>query len=270
MQTFVALTSECKRIQELINFQILDTPNEKEFDTLVKIAAQIFNTPAAAITFLDEKRQWIKASVGLNFCETARKHAVCNYTIRQDAITEITDMRKDERFSNFPFVASEPFYRFYAGFPLKTESGYHIGVLCLMDTKTRGLSEEEKDLLGAFARSAMAQVEISLRNRELTNINEVRNRVSCALSQNITEPVLSKTMVDLQEDHLASPLSTNNLKELNNLLKKEVDNVMVLLNEMNQQRRVEMQYTVNNLKNPNLKRLVSSLMKEFETESGLK
>src|SRR4051812_22784410 len=139
MQTFVSLTSESKRIKELLSFQILDTPNEREFDNLVKVAAQIFNTPIAAITFVDEKRQWIKASVGLNICETARKHAVCNYTIRQDSITEITDMSTDKRFSSFPFVAGAPFCRFYAGIPLKTESGYLIGVLCLMDTKTRSL-----------------------------------------------------------------------------------------------------------------------------------
>jgi hypothetical protein len=270
MQTFVSLTSESKRIKELLSFQILDTPNEKEFDNLVKVAAQIFNTPIAAITFLDEKRQWIKASVGLSFCETDRKHAVCNYTIRQDSITEITDMSTDERFSSFPFVAGAPFCRFYAGIPLKTESGYLIGVLCLMDTKTRSLSEEEKNLLGAFARSAMAQVEISSRNRELININEIRNRISCAINHNVTGPMVSKTTFNLQEDDLAGPLSADNLNELNNLLKKEVDNINMLLNKMNQQRRVELQYTVNNLQNPNLKKLVSSLMEEMEVENVLK
>ena len=268
MQTFVSLTSECKRIKELLSFQILDTPNERVFDSIVKIAAQVFDTPVAAITFLDEKRQWIKASVGLNICETDRKYAVCNHTIRQDSIMEITDMSTDVRFSSFPYVSGAPFYRFYAGIPLKTESDYLIGVLCLMDTKTRSLSEEEKDLLGAFARSAMAQVEICSRNRELANINEVRNRISCAISHSVTDTILSKKVFDLQEDYSVKPLNTNNLKELNTLLKKDADKIIVLLNEMHQRRKLELQYTVNNLKNPNLKKLVSSLMKEFETVSG--
>src|SRR5881227_823128 len=101
MHTFVSLTSECQRIKELLSFQILDTPNEREFDNLVKIVARVFDTPVAAITFLDEKRQWVKASVGLNFCETDRKYAVCNYTIRQYAITEVPDMSMDKRFCNF-------------------------------------------------------------------------------------------------------------------------------------------------------------------------
>jgi len=268
MHTFVSLTSECKRINELLSLQVLDTPNEREFDELVNIAAQIFNTPVVAITFLDEKRQWIKASVGLNFCETDRKYAVCNYTIRQDSISEITDMSTDKRFCNFPYVAGAPFYRFYAGIPLKTESGYLIGVFCVMDTKTRSFCEEEKELLDAFARSAMSQVEISSRNRKLTRINEVRNRISNAISHYVADPVPLETMFLLQEELSACPVNADNLEELNNLLKKEVDNIIKLLNEMHQRRRVELQYTVNNLKNPNLKKLVSSLMKEFETVSG--
>jgi hypothetical protein len=267
MHTFVSLTSECQRIKELLSFQILDTPNEKEFDNLVKIVARLFDTPAAAITFVDEKRQWIKASVGLNVCETDRKHAVCNYTIRQYAVTEIPDMSKDTRFTGFPFVAGEPFFRFYAGIPLKTEGGYHIGALCLLDTRARSFSEEEKGLLGAFARSAMAQVEISAKHRALMKINEVSDRISCIMSRNMNDQETSKTMLDLQEDCAASLLRADDLKELNNLLKKEADNISSILNGMKQRRRHELQSAVNGIKDASLKQLVSNLIREIESET---
>ncbi len=270
MHTFVSLTSECQRIKELLSFQILDTPNEREFDNLVNIVARFFNTPVAAITFVDEKRQWIKASVGLNVCETDRKYAVCNYTIRQYAVTEIPDMSKDDRVSNFPFVSGEPFYRFYAGIPLKTEDGYHIGALCLLDFRARSLSDEEKELLGAFARSAMAQVEISAKKRDLMKINEVSNRISSIMCRNIKAPEQSKTMLDLQEEYAASLLKADDLSELNNLLKKEADNIRSILNGMDQRRRHELQSAINGIKNASLKQLASSLIREIEAESTLK
>jgi len=270
MQTFVSLTSECQRINELLSFQILDTPNEREFDNLVNIVARAFDTPVVAITFVDEKRQWIKASVGLNVCEMDRKYAVCNYTIRQYAVTEIPDMSKDSRFSAFPFVAGEPFLRFYAGFPLRTEGGYLIGALCLLDTRTRSLSEEEKELLGAFARSAMALVEISAKKRELVKINEVCNRISRIMNRNAEDLEQTKMRLDLQDEHAASLLRADDLRELNNLLKKEADNISSILNGMDQRRRHELQNAVNEIRNTCLKQLVSSLIREIGAESILK
>lgn len=268
MHTFVSLTSECQRIKELLSFQILDTPNEREFDNLVNIVARVFDAPVAAITFLDEKRQWVKASVGLSFCETDRKNAVCNYTIRQYAITEIPDMSMDERVSHFPYVTGAPFYRFYAGIPLKTEGGYLIGVLCLVDTKTRMLNEEEKELLGAFARSAMALVEISAKKMELIKINEVRNRISCAISHSVKDPDASKTRLDVNEDCATTLLSADDLEELDNLLTKEADNIITMLKGMMQRKQLELQNAINRIKNTDLKQLVSSLIMQIESENA--
>ena len=38
------------------------TAAEEEFEDLVRIAVNLFNVPAAAITFIDANRQWMKAS----------------------------------------------------------------------------------------------------------------------------------------------------------------------------------------------------------------
>jgi len=268
MQTFVSVTSEYKRIKELLSFQILDTPNEEEFDNLVKVVARIFNAPVVAITFLDEKRQWIKASVGLNFCETERKYAVCNYTIRQYGITEIPDLSIDERFSSFPFVAGAPFYRYYAGFPLKTESGYLLGALCIMDFKTRHLRDEEKELLAAFARSVMSQVEISARYRMFTNINEARGRICCAISRYMQDPTQPIPQLEGLPEYQAEYLtSVNGLHELDNLLMQEADNINKELMEMKRQKRIALRGAVESLQCPCLKQLTLGYLKDMETET---
>src|SRR3982751_2739699 len=135
MTSYPISHNEKERLQELFSYNILDTPVEEEFEDLVQIAVNMFNVPVAAITFVDAKRQWIKARRGLDICEVNRKLSVCNHTLLQNQVLEIEDLQQDERFKHLPFIAGKPYYRFYAGVPLITINGYKIGVFYILDTK---------------------------------------------------------------------------------------------------------------------------------------
>ena len=52
------LDSEEERLATLRRYSVLDSPAEKDFDDAVALAAQVCGTPFAAISFLDEERQW--------------------------------------------------------------------------------------------------------------------------------------------------------------------------------------------------------------------
>jgi hypothetical protein len=58
------LSSEAQRLDVLHSYEILDTPETKEFDNLVTLAAQICEVPIAKINFIDDKRAWSKANYG--------------------------------------------------------------------------------------------------------------------------------------------------------------------------------------------------------------
>lgn len=58
------MTSEKKRLQALQKYDILDTPEEEDFNNLAKLASHICGTSAAQINFIDKNRQWSKANVG--------------------------------------------------------------------------------------------------------------------------------------------------------------------------------------------------------------
>lgn len=47
---------ETARVASLKSYGILDTPNEVEFDRIVRRAAQILHTPIALISLIDEER----------------------------------------------------------------------------------------------------------------------------------------------------------------------------------------------------------------------
>ena len=56
-------TDEEARLRALRRYDILDTPTEQEYDDLTLLAAQICDAPIAAITMIDENRQWHKSKI---------------------------------------------------------------------------------------------------------------------------------------------------------------------------------------------------------------
>ena len=57
---------EAARLQALYRTRVLDTAAEQAFDDLALLAAHVCGVPSAAVAFLDEDREWVKASVGLS------------------------------------------------------------------------------------------------------------------------------------------------------------------------------------------------------------
>ena len=67
-----APSHESARLEALRALAVLDTPPEKAFDDLSALAATVCGTRMAALTFVDEHRQWFKARVGFALPETPR------------------------------------------------------------------------------------------------------------------------------------------------------------------------------------------------------
>lgn len=153
---------EVERIEALRRYEILDTPAESVFDSIVELAAYLCRTPVAAISLVDEQRQWFKASTGLNMRETSRDVAFCAHAILQDEPLLVPDARQDVRFADNPLVTASPNIRFYAGVPLVTPDGYPLGTLCVIDYVPRELERQQLDALQTLAVQVMAQMELRL------------------------------------------------------------------------------------------------------------
>lgn len=144
----------------LRELELMDTPAEADFDGLARLAAQICDTPIALITLLDDRRQWFKAKVGLDVCETSRDLAFCARAIEQQDLFIVPDALKDVRFATNTLVTSEPHIRFYAGAPLRTVEGHALGTLCVIDRRPRRLSSSQESSLRILARQVEAQLEL--------------------------------------------------------------------------------------------------------------
>ncbi|TFW22809.1 GAF domain-containing protein [Duganella callida] len=138
---------DSERLTILREMLILDTPPEQRFDRIVQFASREFLMPTVLISLVDQNRQWFKARVGLDVCETARDISFCGHAIVQPDIFVVEDARADARFADNPLVTQPPYIVFYAGAPLAMPSGFVIGTLCLIDYKPRTLDATELAIL---------------------------------------------------------------------------------------------------------------------------
>lgn len=130
-------SDEEPRLHKLRSLNILDTPEEEEFDLMVECAIDSFQAEYAFVSFLDSNREWIKASHGLPFQEFQRDMSFCAHVVMSYEVTIVLDTALDIRFRDNPFVTGKPNLRFYVGFPLVTVEGFVIGTVAVADTAPR-------------------------------------------------------------------------------------------------------------------------------------
>ncbi|MUO79723.1 EAL domain-containing protein [Agrobacterium vitis] len=167
-------SNEDERIQLLESYVLIDTPPEREFDHIVQMTSRIFNVPTVLVSLVHRDRQFFKARVGLDACETGRDVSFCTFAIMGTDVFVVPDAHDDPRFRENALVTGHPNIRFYAGAPLITPSGHALGSLCLIDTKPRhDFSSRDRLVLQDLA--AMVLERIELRRLELSD-RESRSR----------------------------------------------------------------------------------------------
>jgi PAS domain S-box-containing protein len=175
LKTIPVPANEKERIKALRKYGILDTPGEYDFDRITELASILCDTPVSLVSLVDENRQWFKSSVGLDVKETSRDLAFCGYTILNDAIFEVEDATKDERFSDNDLVTHDPKIRFYAGFPLIDPKGYALGSLCVIDRKPKVLSKKQRRALQLLATEVTSLIVERRLKEELRNFEKLFN-----------------------------------------------------------------------------------------------
>lgn len=160
-----APTNQDARLQALHRHDILDSAPEKDFDDIVDLISRICDVPTSLVSFVDADRQWFKARIGFDECQTGLNKSICAWVVLEKALLEIEDTTKDPRTRDNPLVQAEGGIRFYAGAPLVTSDGLVLGSLCAIDSKPRKLTALQRDALTVLARQVVALMEARLHLR---------------------------------------------------------------------------------------------------------
>jgi EAL domain-containing protein (putative c-di-GMP-specific phosphodiesterase class I) len=176
MQQILLRNSEPERLQALHHLGILNTNTSEYFDSITRLAKEMYGVAGAYISLLDSDRQWLKSSVGFCPPDTQRDQTFCNYTIQQASVLVIEDTLLDQRFADNPMVSGPQAVRFYAGAPLITADGYAIGALCVIDTSPRSLSAAEKDKLASLASLVMSHITLGRAVGHVDSVSGIPNK----------------------------------------------------------------------------------------------
>lgn len=154
---------ETNRLASLYSLNILDTAHEERFDRLTRLATLTFGVPIASLNFIDRERLWVKSVQGVPISEVPRQVSFCQYTILEDELLVVEDALQDARFATAQYVATEPFIRFYAGYPIRDIKGYKVGTFCMVDYQPRRLDTTMRQAFIDLALVCQDELNASLR-----------------------------------------------------------------------------------------------------------
>jgi EAL domain-containing protein (putative c-di-GMP-specific phosphodiesterase class I)/GGDEF domain-containing protein len=186
--------NELQRLAELQSFEILDTKQETIYDDLGEIARCIAGTPIGLISLVDENRQWFKTCLGLGTKETPRSISFCGHTILNKQALIIPDTLQNPDFVDNPLVVGEPYIRFYAGFPLVSNSGLSIGTICVISPSPQTLNPSQQIGLNLLAKQVISVME---HRRELKLLRQCQSML--ILGNGVLAPTQKKQIIGLLE-----------------------------------------------------------------------
>ncbi|MCS3870676.1 PAS domain S-box-containing protein [Chryseobacterium ginsenosidimutans] len=142
MDKYPVPDNEDGRINKLKFFDLLQMPKDPQLDIFAETAALIADCPAALIAMMESEAQVIQSCIGLDFDSVDRKSTLCQYTIASGEVVIINDTLSDERSFENPLILTGGI-RFYVGIPLIDDEGFALGTLCVIDYKSKILTDNQ-------------------------------------------------------------------------------------------------------------------------------
>jgi two-component system sensor histidine kinase VicK len=173
---------EALRIEALNQYEVLNSAPDPVLDDLTQLAAQICDTPVAAVSFIGSDRIWIRSRFGMESLELSLGSLPCETTILGDTVYEISDARNNPDYAPDGILLEGRPYRFYAGAPLTTPGGINIGALLVLDSAARMLTPAQSSALSILSRQVINRLELNGRIHQMDRAARSRQRVESALT----------------------------------------------------------------------------------------
>lgn len=177
MPATLPVVDESRRLADLESLEILDTPPEAAFDRITRRLGEIFDVPVSSIAFIDADTQFYKSRVlppgWEDYPRVIPRHtSICAHVVGENHPLVIEDLAAHPDFAAHPAVTQYGL-RFYAGTPLRADSGRAVGSLCIMDDKPRHLSKAEQGMLHLLAEEVMTEIKLRAATQKLARRTRV-------------------------------------------------------------------------------------------------
>lgn len=165
--------------------ELLAETTDAELQEIVTTAARELSSPIALVSLVLDQIQFFKAHYGLPpdlaaARGTDRDVSFCQFVVRDGDTFEVNDAPNDPRVPQHLVDAYD--IRAYLGAPIHAE-GTVVGSLCVLDTRSRSFSEDQRVSLEKLA---------GLVDQRLAALNERRREVRAALTEQASAPALAE------------------------------------------------------------------------------
>jgi signal transduction histidine kinase len=167
--TSVDNLNDDQRLKALAQYKISYSETSARFDELAILSTFIFSAPYAFISFIDNKKQWLKSSISLPFQEIELKDSFCLDLINSEhtSVILIEDALNHPRFKENPMVKGFPHIRFFISIPVFAPNGAVIGSVAVLDSKPRTATIEQISNFKSISSQVSSQLELLKSNDDL-------------------------------------------------------------------------------------------------------
>ncbi|KAH8983215.1 Fph type histidine kinase [Lactarius akahatsu] len=184
---------EFERRRALYQFNIWNTGPDTNFERIEHLTKLVFSTKTVIICLIDENEQY----------RLPLSRMTSSYCSGDEPMV-VLDTRADWRFAKNPLVIGPPHVRFYAGAPLRTQDGYNVGTLAIMDDEPRvEFNPRQRHTLKEFAAIAMREMELWRDKIQL----RIRDRIQTSMEQ-FTRECLEIDSETSSETEATQPMKT--------------------------------------------------------------
>jgi GAF domain-containing protein len=220
---------ESLRLEALRPYQLFNTMQDETFAELVRLAAKLFNVPVGIIAFVEEDEVRFGLNYGLDpdLDRVNRWETLCSVAMLREGTSVFEDLHDKPCDLINPALVQRLNLGFYAGSALRTKQGHSIGVLCVIDHKSRPFSTDEAILLEHLAAVVMSLLDLRLHLIQQPTWNEqlwaaIYSRIELSVTR--LETLASLASWEEQEDSEAAQSYRRSTHE-------EVLQVISVLNE---------------------------------------
>jgi PAS domain S-box-containing protein len=188
-----------QRLDVLRSTHLLDSAPEEQFDRLTRLATQMLHATMAAVTLVDDHRQFFKSAVGLpepfqTDREVPLPYSFCRYVVGSGRRLIVEDARRHRWLRNNPSIAELGIVS-YVGIPLR-RFGFTLGSFCVMDSRPRQWREEELKLLDVLAAEAQSQLLIEGANPRPSSSGDPSSSESMVVQELLSLTARFHTLVE--------------------------------------------------------------------------
>ncbi|WP_081211646.1 sensor histidine kinase [Salegentibacter sediminis] len=201
--------NEKLRRTALAQYAIFKSGQDRDYDQLTYLAAEICKVPVAKISIIGKKEVWSKSAYGTELSSIPRQNSFCELCIQSGERNLILNKPEHPEVFEKAKGLYDREYQFFAGVPLVNSQGHAIAVFGVFDVKPRTLKPNQLKSLEALANQSMNLFEARKQTYKLHHVQR-------SLKQKYRE--LEK-FASLVSHDIKSPLA--NIISLTELLKEE-------------------------------------------------